>query len=410
MATAAGPDTIVIVNDFAHVNGGAAQVALESAKALAGRGLRVILFTAVEPIDESLAESGVEVICIGQQEIARDPDRIRAFRQGLWNQLAADKFTTVLNDLNPRKTIVHVHGWTKSLSSSVIRAAIDKSFSIILTLHDYFCACPNGGFFDYKKNVICTRRALSFDCISTNCDKQSFGHKLYRVARQRKQTKTGRIPSGIKHFISISGFSLNILKPYLPADAIVHSVLNPIFIDKTEPAEPAKCDHFLVIGRLSPEKGISLAAEAAAQARVKLTIVGDGELRGQLETRFLEVTFAGWQDRAGIIDHLRSSRALILPSLWYETQGMVVAEAAALGIPAIVPDTCAARDMVVDGTNGLWFTGGDAADLADKITLLNDSETTTRMGQAAFNTFWASPPTIQAHTDQLLAVYRRMLN
>jgi len=42
---------------------------------------------------------------------------------------------------------------------------------------------------------------------------------------------------------------------------------------------------------------------------------------------------------------------------------LVVLEAAALGVPAIVADTSAARDLVRDGHTGLWFKGGDALSL-----------------------------------------------
>ena len=45
---------IIILNDFAYVNGGASQVALSSALGLAQAGYDVTLFTAVQPIDSTL--------------------------------------------------------------------------------------------------------------------------------------------------------------------------------------------------------------------------------------------------------------------------------------------------------------------------------------------------------------------
>ncbi|MCK5126019.1 MAG: glycosyltransferase family 4 protein [candidate division Zixibacteria bacterium] len=402
--------SIIIVNDFAHINGGAALVALESAKALAQLGHDVTLFAAVEPIDEELEKSGVQVICTVQYEILTDPDRMRAVRQGLWNNYSKSKFEKLLQQKDRSSTIVHLHGWTKSLSSSVIRAAIDNSFPIVCTLHDYFTACPNGGFFDYQKNEICTRQALSLDCLLTNCDKQGYAQKLYRTLRQRKQKNKGKTPGGIRHFINISEFSLNILKPYLPSNASVHFVPNPIFIDKTEPAQPDKNDRFICVGRLSPEKGLHHLAQAVLSANAKLTVVGDGELRNELEQKHPEIEFTGWLDREQVIKQIQASRALILPSLWYETQGLVVAEAAALGVPSIVPDSCAARDMVTDRNTGLWFKGGDIDDLAGKVVSLGDNSKAQSMGRAAYDKFWAAPPTMDAHLATLLTVYSRILN
>ena len=43
--------TVVIINDFAYINGGAGKVAFTSAKALSSMGIRTILFSAVAPVD-----------------------------------------------------------------------------------------------------------------------------------------------------------------------------------------------------------------------------------------------------------------------------------------------------------------------------------------------------------------------
>jgi hypothetical protein len=50
---------IVVVSDFAHVNGGAAQVAIGSARALAAAGTRVSFACAVPPVDPGLERAGV---------------------------------------------------------------------------------------------------------------------------------------------------------------------------------------------------------------------------------------------------------------------------------------------------------------------------------------------------------------
>ena len=62
--------TVVITADYAYVNGGAARIALESAKGLAARGHDVVLFTAVGPVAEDL--SGVphlRTICLDQEDV-----------------------------------------------------------------------------------------------------------------------------------------------------------------------------------------------------------------------------------------------------------------------------------------------------------------------------------------------------
>ena len=61
---------IVVVSDFAHVNGGNAAVALGSAVGLAARGHAVTLFAGAGPVDERILASSIAVICTDQYSIA----------------------------------------------------------------------------------------------------------------------------------------------------------------------------------------------------------------------------------------------------------------------------------------------------------------------------------------------------
>ena len=174
---------LIIVNDFAHVNGGAAKVALHSAVGMAHKGWPVTVFSAVEPVMAELQGPTVKLICTGQHQILTDPSRMRAARQGIWNRPAALRMGRLLDGCDRSRTIVHLHGWTKSLSASIIGETVKRGFSIVCTLHEYFIACPNGGFFNYRANEICRLRALSAACLATNCDKQGYAQKLWRVGR-----------------------------------------------------------------------------------------------------------------------------------------------------------------------------------------------------------------------------------
>src|SRR5262245_21581992 len=170
---------VIVVNDFAHVEGGASQVAISSAIGLANRGHQITYLSAVRPVAPELLNSRVRVEITGQHAIVSNPNRMRALIQGLWNRTASRSMEGILRELDPRQTVVHLHGWTKALSSSVIRAALSRRFKVICTLHDYFSACPNGSFFNYPKNRICTLQPLSASCIASQCDRRHYGHKLW---------------------------------------------------------------------------------------------------------------------------------------------------------------------------------------------------------------------------------------
>jgi glycosyltransferase involved in cell wall biosynthesis len=400
---------LVVLNDFAHVNGGTAMVALSSALALAGRGYPVTLFAAVGPVMPELKREGVDVICLGSHEIAADPSRLRAAFGGLWNRAAARRMREVLKRLDPTDTIIHIHGWTKALTAAPIAVAIKQRFPVVVTLHDYFAACPNGGFYDFPKGRICPLRAMSPSCLICNCDKNNRTQKLWRVARQSVQKRWGGIPGRIRYFIAVSRFSRDIMTSYLPGDARMYDVPNPIQTIRDQPIQPGANKSFAFVGRLSPEKGADIFAEAAAITGLPALFIGDGDQRPTVKAIYPDAIMTGWVAPEEVRRHLISARALVLPSLCYETQGMTVLEAAACGLPAIVSDTCAAREAVIDGVTGLWFRGGDAHDLAAKLTSLRDDNLVNRLGRAAYDRFWADPPTREHRIQTLETVYQQIL-
>ncbi|MEP5237823.1 MAG: hypothetical protein ABJQ38_02630, partial [Flavobacteriaceae bacterium] len=180
--------TVVVVNDFGYVNGGASEVAIMSAVELSKKH-RVIFFCAVGPIDEILKDSNVEVIWLNQKWIVKEPNIFKAMIQGIWNLKAKRKFQQLLETLDRNHTIIHVHTWVKSLSSSFVSTIHSMGFKNVITLHDYFTACPNGAFYNYQKKSICKLKPLSTNCLLSNCDKQSRLQKIWRVLRQFVQKK-----------------------------------------------------------------------------------------------------------------------------------------------------------------------------------------------------------------------------
>lgn len=400
---------LVIVNDFAYINGGTAMVALSSATALAQRGYPVTLFAAVGPVLPELKAEGIDVVCLGGHEIAVDPNRLRAAIGGLWNRAAARRMREVVKNLDPANTVVHVHGWTKALTAAPMAMARRRRFPVVVTLHDYFAACPNGGFYDFRKGRICRLQAMSPSCLTCNCDKNSHPQKLWRTARQIIQRRWGHVPGWIGDFITVSRFSRDILAPYLPFDARLYDVTNPIQAKQEPPANPGANKPFAFVGRLSPEKGAVLLATAAAKTGAPILFIGDGDQRRAVTSACPDAVVTGWVTPDEVRRHLRSARAIVLPSLCYETQGMTVLEAAACGLPAIVSDTSAASEAVYDGETGLRFRGGDADDLAAKLALLRDDDVVDGLGRAAYDRFWADPPTLERHIQRLEATYYQVL-
>ena len=102
--------------------------------------------------------------------------------------------------------------------------------------------------------------------------------------------------------------------------------------------------HFIFLGRLLDLKAVDLVLEAFAAVVVQtdavLEIIGDGDLRGELEAQTARlgidssVVFSGWLSMQQCAIKLQQADALVLPSL-REGGGAVVLEVMAVGLPVI---------------------------------------------------------------------------
>jgi glycosyltransferase involved in cell wall biosynthesis len=399
---------IIIVADHAYVNGGQAKVAIESAKGLAGRGHHVVFFAAVGPADRGLVEAGVETVTLDQPDVTSTSSMARFGVQWLWNAKAARALRDILALCDRADTIVHVHGWAKALSPSIGPVLKSAKLKCVFTMHEYFIACPNGGFYDYPAAHPCHLRPMSLACIGRNCDQRSHHRKLMRVGRHAVMQHTGLLDC-IGHVITISRLQREILQPYLPAGVHYHQLANPVDVPPLgQKPDPAQGD-FVFVGRLSAEKGPLLFAEAARIAGRRAAFVGDGPQCAELKTHYPEVSILGWKEPTEVRTLLRNARALVFPSVWYEGQPLTVLEALGLGTPVIVSDVCAGRESIEDGVSGRWFRSNDAASLAAAMRELSNDAIAWRMSQAAYDLYWSNPPTLKRHLDGLCAIYEAAL-
>jgi glycosyltransferase involved in cell wall biosynthesis len=296
------------------------------------------------------------------------------------------------------------------LSSSVVRAAESRGFKMVLTFHDFLSVCPTGTFFNHRTKCQCHLKPLSAACVTTNCDSRSYSHKLWRVGRQVVQRSVGQLPPEDGDFITVSDASDRLIRDFLPRRHHLHHVQNFTDVPHGEAVPVERNDTVIYVGRMAAEKGPTLLAECAERLKLRVVFVGDGDLVGAVRERCPSAEITGWLEAEQVRERLRESRVLVLPSLWFETQGLVVAEAAAMGVPSIVPDESGARDWVIDGETGLWFRGGSVDDLCRAVNkVMQEPAFAARMGQAAYQKFWSAPSTVARHAEELEVVYESIL-
>ncbi len=121
---------------------------------------------------------------------------------------------------------------------------------------------------------------------------------------------------------------------------------------------------------------------------IHLLIVGSGHLeeacRAQAAAHDLPVSFAGFLNQSAIASAYAASDCLVLPSDHGETWGLVVNEAMACGLPAVVSDLVGCReDLIIEGKTGLSYPCGNSGALAAcLVRMAQDPEASRRMGEA----------------------------
>lgn len=404
------PKHIVILCDYAHAAGGAERVAIDSAIGLQAAGHTVHFVAGGGEVDTVLAASGAQVHLAGVQEL-RSKSPLDLLTSGLWSGAASRLVRGLLAGLPRGHTVVHAHSWQRALTASALSAAQASGHPLVVTLHEYGLACPNQGFFDYRAQKICTRRALGVDCLTTHCDTRTYAHKLWRASRVMLQRSVVGLPAKLRDVICLSSLSREVLAPYFGPQTRWHAVHNPIAIAHGSRAQAETHRRFLFVGRVSHEKGAALFAQAASLAGVPAAIAGSGPELAELQRDHPSLQFLGWVPPSGLAAALRDSRALVFPSIWYETLGLTVQEALAVGLPVIVADGTAAREWVEPGKSGLLFKHMNGDDLARCLTLLaNDDALVEAMSRHAFDTYWQNPPTVRSHIEALQRVYAECLS
>ncbi len=145
------------------------------------------------------------------------------------------------------------------------------------------------------------------------------------------------------------------------------------------------------VGRLVYYKGFEVLIRAMASVRGKLVIVGDGPLRGELESLAArlgvtdKVMFAGEIDNAGVTPYYHAADLFALASVARsEAFGIVQIEAMAAGVPVVNTSLDSGVPFVsLHGQTGLTVPPGNPQALAVAINrLLDDRDLRQSLGQA----------------------------
>lgn len=171
---------------------------------------------------------------------------------------------------------------------------------------------------------------------------------------------------------------------------------------------PFPKDYFLYLGRVTEEKGVHYAIEAAKEAGVPLIIAGgsyqaEGYWQKNIEPEIngKTVRYAGVANEAEKIELLQGAKALLFPTQYDETFGLVMIEAMSCGTPVIGWRNGSVPEVLADGKTG--FIVDSVAGMVKAIKSIDkiSRETTRHRAEVYFSQ--------KKMTQGYLRVYERMI-
>jgi glycosyltransferase involved in cell wall biosynthesis len=333
-------------------------------------------------------------------------------------------FEQVLDVTSP--DVVHVQH-LMGLPVSLLKRLQHREIPFVITLHDYWWLCANAQLLTNDTEEVCDGPRLWINCgrcalaraNQTNAlwlaptiaplfaSRHRLLHYILRQAGQLivptaftrevyaqigmiEREKVQIIPNGIK----------------VPEATTFHEQLAT-----HQDSEPKRL-HIAYVGGIAQQKGVHLLIKAVTELPVgvvRLSIYGDtttfpdyvSELR-QMATPNVE--FMGRVANHLLLSKLANADVLVVPSIWYETAGIVIQEAYAVGVPVIASDLGALRDRVRHEIDGLRFPAGNWQALRDTLLrLLEEPSLLTRL-----RTNIQMNDTTRNQVNAIEAVYQRV--
>lgn len=260
----------------------------------------------------------------------------------------------------------HLHCIYHHLSPSIL-SLLSAAGPVVLTAHDLKIACP--AYKMYNAYGICERcKGGNFsNVIKYKCIHESAPASLVVAAESTLHGLLKTYQNNLSKIIVPSRFFIDKFVEWGWSPDIFEYIPNYVEAARFLPVYEVG-RYFLYFGRLAPEKGISTLIKAAAIANVPIKIAGTGPDYERLLQVNAEhggiAEFLGYLGEPELRQVVGGSRAVVLPSEWYENASMSVLESGAMGKPVIGSRIGGMPEIIEEGFNGWMFQSSNAEELA----------------------------------------------
>lgn len=287
--------------------------------------------------------------------------------------------------------LIHVHNTLPLISPSVYYIAYKYNIPIVQTVHNFRLLCPSATF--TRNNNICedcVEKGLIYS-IKYKCYRNSFIQSLISALNLKLHRILGTYKK-IDGYIALTQFNKLKLKNIIDEDKIF---VKPNFVklDKCVGATSNR-RNFLFVGRIDELKGIKLLIDSWMEVEnANLYIIGDGPIKEEIKALIIKndiknIFLLGFKTKEEVMKLMRETKALIVPSQWYEGFPMTIVEGLSQGTPIIAGNIGSLPSIIDNEVNGLIFKYNSKKDLINKINRINnDDKLLGKLSRNAFKTY-----------------------
>ncbi len=404
------PPRLLAINNYFYRRGGAEAVFFDHMAMFEAIGWDVVPFAMQHDQNEPSAYAGYFV---SEIEYGRRTGPLRKAAQAaniLYSFEAQRNLRRLIETARP--SIAHAHNVYHHLSPSIFPTLKAAGIPVVMTVHDLKLACP--AYKMLRDGKVCEecKGGRIHNVLRHRCIKDSYALSGLVLAETALHRALGLYRDKVDRLVVPSTFYLEKLVEWgWPREMMVHI---PNFVNADQYRDDwEEDDYFVFAGRLAPEKGLATLIRAAALSGQRLVIAGTGPEEAALRALAAEaganVTFSGYLSGPALHEAIGRSKALVLPSEWYENAPISVLEAYALGRPVIGARIGGIPEMIREGETGLLSLPGDAASLADALTAMAAKSAAERGAMGRAGRQWiAREFSASAYLERTLALYRAL--
>lgn len=355
----------------------------------------------------------------GTQVFRLTGQRARAEHFLAYHQTLEQHMTQVMMETAP--DVVHVLH-LQDLSPRFAEIAYSHGASLVYSLQDFYYACPLAHLLK-PDDTLCDGPRGGRECAET-CFAHDGADPLRRWGLRTLYFR--RLLELAQRLIAPSMYVANYFEQYGIAPARIARIPNAVFFGISAPRAPQKpipCErgrlNLAFLGSIIPHKGLHVLIQALRLARlgpVKVLVLGrthgaDYAARLRREAAAIPDLTLDWHgeyEPAELPALLADTDCIVMPSFIRETFGIVIHEAFALGIPAVVSNTGSQPELIRQGENGFTFDVTHPAALAAILYRLTNDDALMiklRIGAAQTHVMQADE-----HARAVRAVYEQVLS